>query len=46
MNAHGGASDFSVETTVRCGAGGSAGGRSVSGQIMPELLKLTHDALS
>ena len=48
MNSQGGASDFSTETTARCGVvtgGGDGGGGGGSG-IMPELLKLSHESLS
>lgn len=47
MNSQGGASDFSPELTVRCGAvkgsGGSGGGPAL---ITPELLKVSHESLS
>ena len=52
MNAHGGASDFSTELLVKCdpgavfSSGGGGGGRGGGHGIMPELLTLTHDALS
>ena len=57
MNAHGGASDFSPELIAKCEpSGGSTptggGGRSPSNNrgasrgVVPELLTLTHDALS
>ena len=49
MNAHGGASDFSPELLTRCdpslgGTGGSGGGSKRD--VVPELLSLSHDALS
>ena len=46
MNAHGGASDFSAELMVRCGAIMGGGGGREAGLLKPELLKLTHDSLS
>ena len=50
MNAHGGASDFSKELAVKCDPGAAAaagrGGSGGGGGIVPELLTLTHDALS
>lgn len=48
MNAHGGASDFSPELLSRCepgSAGGAKSGARAHG-VVPELLTLTHDALS